>query len=213
MVPEQTLGERALEPARQRIRWSQRLPQRCRGGSAPHAQQRDGTGVVGSVVQAVHGLVGEQGAVRIAPAGGEPGRRRQEHPQVRVGRDVHQEWRERIHGGDVLPGLAVQFEEGALGHPAAHRTWLVEVAVGPGLRRLQHARIVHQRVPVSSRVIRAPRRGRRARVRGLPAGRSRRPARRGCHRRHARPSGTHGPRRRPLRPRASARAGPRGPTP
>jgi len=96
------------------VRAANGFPRERRAPGALHAQQRDRPRVVVAVVQPVHGLVGEQRAVRIAPSRGQAAGRGDEHPEVGVRGQVHQERRHPVEAGDAVVLLAVQRDEAAL---------------------------------------------------------------------------------------------------
>jgi hypothetical protein len=127
-VAEHVLVQVALDPrVLSRVRGERFPHDRCTA-RAPHAQQRDRAGVVVAVVQPVHRLVGEERAVRVPPACGQTPAGRDEHPEVRVARDAHQEWAHPIVRRDPVVRLSIQRHEpaggpahigGAHGHGAA----------------------------------------------------------------------------------------------
>ena len=89
-----------------------RLPQR---GLVAVADADPGArpGVLPAQVDAVDRLVGQEGALGIAPPGGERSIAGQEGPQVAVAGQRHEERRRAVGVVDAVPGLAVGFHESA----------------------------------------------------------------------------------------------------
>ena len=111
--------------------------------AAMPAEQRDGTCVMRRVVKLVDRLVGEQRAIGIVAAGRETAVGGDEHPQVRVGWDIHQEWRQRIDGADQAVGFAIERHEFTRWPPAPPgrgvRRTRCRQGIGQWVRAFHHA--------------------------------------------------------------------------
>ena len=82
------------------------------------ADQGHRAGVVMGVMELVHGQVGEQAAVGIHPPGGQPAAGGDEHPQVGVAGQAHQEGVHAMIGRDPVEHLfAIHHDEATVRGP------------------------------------------------------------------------------------------------
>jgi hypothetical protein len=85
-----------------------RLPEDLSSWCLFDPKQGQGTGVMMGVVELVHGLVREQASIGIDAAGGESTARGDEHPQVGIAGNTHQERSQPMEGGDSVIILPVK---------------------------------------------------------------------------------------------------------
>jgi len=103
-VPADAVG--ALVPVRERLpQAGAAVPRHPHHGLAPRVLQ--------AVVDAVVCVVGEQGVVRIAPAGGERAVAGHEQPVVGIAHHAHEERRHAVETGNPEPAFAVEVHDAA----------------------------------------------------------------------------------------------------
>ncbi len=104
-VPDGALVEGPLHPEPAVPSGRQGFPEDLGFTLPPHPEQGDRSGVKRPVVELVHRLVGEEASVRVHPPGGEPPPGGDEHPEVGVGGDAHEEGGHPM--GTLDPGVVL----------------------------------------------------------------------------------------------------------